>query len=213
KAGVTRNKPEQKTLSVTMVPVQGQFSRLVSATHREHVLSTEGSLQYGGRYNPPGEFGAIYLGESEAVCQAEMERAAHHRGALRPMVLARVQVRLHKVADLRDAGTLQALGTRAGDILHATDYSTPRRLARLLRAAGAEGLLVPSVTGKGSNLVIFPENLSSDSGIEVQEVLGWPQQSSNPSQLGRAEGLGQKLGQGEAPPFAPGVHQKHPEPL
>lgn len=210
---MTINEPDQKPPSITMVSVQGQFSRLVSATHRERVLSLEGSLQYGGRYNPPGEFGAIYLGESEAVCQAEMERAAHHRGALRSMVLARVEVRLHKVADLRDAGTLEALGARSADILHATDYSTPRRLARLLRAAGAEGLLVPSVTEKGFNLVIFPENLSPDSGIEVQEVLEWPEPPSGPSQLGRAEGLRQEFGQGEAPPIAPGVHQKHPEPL
>lgn len=148
--------------------LRGRFYRIVHHDRREEVLSTEGSRHYGGRYNPPAAFGALYLSEHPAVAAAEVRRAAADR-RLGPFVLATVEVGLVRLLDLTDHAVRTRLGIRPDDLV-AADYTLPRRLGSLAREAGFEGLLVPSATGLGTNLVLFPDRLDPTSSLRLLTV-------------------------------------------
>ena len=69
--------PTQDKLSaVAGRSLSGTFFRALLAAFAADPLSTEGSLRHGGRYNPPGAFGALYCGESPEVCAAEVRKRA-----------------------------------------------------------------------------------------------------------------------------------------
>lgn len=143
--------------------VRGTFYRALLAAFALEPLSVEGSLRHGGRYNPMGAFGAIYCGENPAVCAAEIRKRAEHHPVPRHR-LARIQLGLHRVLDLTDPATLTALGLRAEDLV-ADNWEPTQRIGAAARAAGFEGLLVPSAAGPGRNLVIFPDRLDTRSRI------------------------------------------------
>ncbi|CAN5119351.1 hypothetical protein BH23CHL1_BH23CHL1_05180 [soil metagenome] len=73
-------------------------------------------------------------------------------------------VRLEAVVDCRDTA-------RHGPLVswfeHPTDYSVSQSFGGAALAVGAEGLLVPSATRLGDNLVIFPTQLRPDSRLDV----------------------------------------------
>lgn len=104
----------------------------------------------GGRWNPPGEFEALYTSLSETGIRAEFERAAIKRGIstsdLLPRDLVALSVALKKVADLTDSAVLKVLGAAADDLVGESFQST-QELARVIYRAGFEGALVPSATG------------------------------------------------------------------
>ncbi len=54
--------------------VRGLWYRMVARRYRAEIDSDAGALLVGGRYNPAGEFGALYLAESEDACRAEVAR-------------------------------------------------------------------------------------------------------------------------------------------
>lgn len=123
----------------------------------------QGSLRHGGRYNPLGAFGALYCGESRAVCAAEIRKRAGGQ-RVSPYRLVRIRVALHRVLDLTDPATLAALDLRLEDLV-GDDWQRTQRLGAEARAAGFEGLLVPSAAGAGHNLVIFPDRLDARSRV------------------------------------------------
>jgi RES domain-containing protein len=135
----------------------------VSRHLRARALSTEGSERYGGRYNPKGVFGALYLGESPAVCAAELRKAAAGR-TIGSLVLATVAIRLHRVFDLTDRGVLERLALPTEDLV-TPDWSFTQELGRLTREVGFEALRVPSAAGPGSNLVLFLDRLDRASSV------------------------------------------------
>jgi len=156
--------------------LKGQFFRLVHSRFRDDPLNTKGSLQYGGRYNPPSVFGALYLAESEELAQTEVLRAVGDPSMLAGrFVCGEVQLSLKRVLDLTDPDVLQALGIARDELLTDTgdrqqDYALTRQLAHLARAAGFEALKVPSVTSQGANVVLFPENLLSTDRLDLTQV-------------------------------------------
>ena len=149
--------------------LRGTFFRALPAPFAADPLKVEGSLRHGGRYNPIGAFGALYCGESPAVCAAEIRK----RAARQPVLtyrLARIQVHLQRVLDLTDPPAAAAFGLRPDDLI-GQDWEPTQRLAAQARAAGFEGLLVPSAAGPGRNLVVFPDRLGPESHVGV---LGTP---------------------------------------
>lgn len=166
----------EKVAGIRAASAEGRLFRLVPERYREEALSTVGSLIYGGRYNPPREFGVLYLGEDEEVCWAEIRRRTGSPEFLRePRVLAEVQVELERVLDLTDEEVLRELGIEEDDLVKATgdeaeDYRLTREIARAAREAGFEALKVRSVTSRGSNLVIFTDKLSGSSRVELHEL-------------------------------------------
>ena len=143
--------------------VRGVFFRVLPAAFAKEPLSVQGSLRHGGRYNPMGAFGALYCGESRAVCAAEIRKRAAGQ-PVSPYRLVRIRVALHRVLDLTDPATLAALDLRPEDLV-GDDWQRTQRLGAQARAAGFEGLLVPSAAGAGHNLVIFLERLDPRSRV------------------------------------------------
>jgi len=132
------------------------------------VGATSFSRFVGGRWNPPGEFGALYTTTDEHDIEREMERAAEKRGItprdLLPRDIVTIAVSLHKVLDLTDPAILRAIKFNGEELTEDT-YERTCDLARAVFKAGIEGIVVPSAIGRGKNLVIFSENLTSKSTV------------------------------------------------
>ena len=152
------------------ISLQGKFFRIVSKKHQDEILDTQGSLEFGGRYNSPGVAGVLYLGESKQVCKAERERKSPSV-LLLPQVIATIKVSLQKVLDLTNPGNLKNIGIKKQDLLRSErkgdGYELPRKLAAWAYRVGYEALLVPSATGKGKNLVVFLNQCLKGSLVEV----------------------------------------------
>lgn len=146
--------------------IRGVFFRALRAAVAGEPMSAQGSLRHGGRYNPLGAFGALYCGESGAVCAAEIRKRAAGQPVSRYRLVG-IRVELHRVLDLTAPATLAALDLRPEDLV-GDDWQRTQRLGALARAAGFEGLLVPSVAGRGHNLVIFPDRLDARSRVRLE---------------------------------------------
>ncbi|MFN2432785.1 MAG: RES family NAD+ phosphorylase [Gemmatimonadota bacterium] len=125
-------------------------------------LSAEGSVRYGGRWNPRGGYGALYTSLSREALRAEMERqltrAAVPRAAFFPRRVVELEVELGRWVDLTDAAERGRRGVSLEGLV-ADDLSATRRLADKLRAEGAQAVLFPSAAGVGEHLAIFPDLL------------------------------------------------------
>lgn len=97
-----------------------------------------------------------------------MERAAEKRGItpkdLLPRDIVTIEVSLHKVLDLTDPAILRALKFNLDELTEDT-YKHTFDLARAVFQAGIEGIVDPSAIGRGKNLVVYSENLSSKSTV------------------------------------------------
>jgi len=139
------------------------------------LLGTQGSRLHGGRWNPPG-VAVLYCGLAPATVRAEwarmMERQGLPESAAYPLRLGQIAVRARAV-DLRKNGALEALG-----IEEPVSVLTPIEPSRAIGAAAArEGigaLLVPSVTGVGSNLVVITDNLEEPAEVVEASTLRGP---------------------------------------
>ena len=78
--------------------------------------------------------------------------------------LSELSASLQWVADCRDPSTL---GLTSRGLSHDTDYRATQALGAAAYSSGLEGLLVPSATGLGDNLILFPQNLLTASRITV----------------------------------------------
>jgi RES domain-containing protein len=144
-----------------------RWYRLVSARYREALSSERGAYLAGGRYNPPEQFGALYLGESPGVCRVELAR--QDLRSLSRFVLGTFRVTLAKVCDLTDPAVLRALGIKRNDLVQ-DDWLPTQQLGTLIREAGFEAALVPSAAGPHVNLVIFTDRLSDESEVRIEDV-------------------------------------------
>ncbi len=86
----------QRLAGVGVRSVAGTWYRVVSRGYRDQAQSNEGSRLRGGRYNPPGEFGGLYLAESQEACRAELLR---HTDVFPDLSLATFDVSLSRVLD------------------------------------------------------------------------------------------------------------------
>ena len=118
------------------------------------------------RFSEREVFSALYLATAPEVCLGEIYR--HITPELLPSLndfrLSELSASLQRVADCRDPS---ALGLTPGDLSHDTDYRAPQALVAAAASGGLEGLLVPSATGLGDNLILFTQNLLADSRITV----------------------------------------------
>ena len=126
----------------------------------------DGAFQWGGRYNAPGEFGALYLSKTQKGCAAEITRRPAHPTKY---IIGKIRIKLGKVCDLTDEDLLKKLGLTR-DHLTADDLAETQALGDLIRDAGFEGIIVPSAAGDFNNLVIFVDRLSSASSIDLEEI-------------------------------------------
>ena len=136
-------------------------------------LATEGSLAGGGRYNPAGEFGALYASEEAQTARKEVARGLLRRG-VNPASFPPgswwdydLEITLTAVLDLTDAAVLSELGIAPGALV-AELAAITRQIAAEARSRGYQGLLVPSAASPGAkNLVVFAEGIAGN--VQVLE--------------------------------------------
>lgn len=130
-------------------------------------LSLEGSLKFGGRYNTPYQFGAIYCAQKEETCWAEIEKK--FGGPVKRTQFSVVPMRVHlkKVLDLTDSDILSKLKITLRDLTDPNDYTLTRQIALSAREAGFEGIIAPSSAGPGTILAIFSDRLSPQSRLSI----------------------------------------------
>lgn len=132
-------------------------------------LSLEGSVAYGGRYNPPYQFGALYCGLSEEICQSEILKTLEGPIDRRRFIVASLSVRLQKVLDLTDEDIFAKLKIDSKSLIDPIDYNLTRRIAAEAREAGFEGILAPSARGTGRILAVFSDRLDRKSKITISK--------------------------------------------
>jgi len=150
------------------------------------LISGEGSRRFGGRWNPAREMAAVY-GSLDAET-AMAETLAHVRyyalpeHAAMPRVFVAIEVKVERVIDLRSHRTQQSLGVTVATMmgsdwrasLNAPTGEQPcvtQLIGRLASNAKLHGMLVPSAAHPGgSNLVVFPANLTSKCILKVKQL-------------------------------------------
>ena len=147
------------------------------------ILMGQGSFLYGGRWNAPGSFRAVY-GSTVAVVAVQESRAnAEYAGMSLPFrtprLLVVVELALRKVLDLTAPEAREHLGVTA-DELRAEDWrkvqaegfeSFTQSLGRAVFENGGHGMLVPSArVADGVTVVYLPENRASADEANVCEA-------------------------------------------
>ncbi len=159
---------EKRLLEIKPISLNASCYRIVSQKY--DALNTNGSLLYPGRYNS-GEFLVLYTSDSREVCGAELARKAEIKTKL-ICKIAKLNVKLKKVFDLTNEKNLKVLDIQK-DSLIGSSWNFTQHIASLAYRKGYEALLVPSATGKGNNIILFPENFTKDSTIkkETEEII------------------------------------------
>jgi len=146
---------------IKLVSLSKIFFRLVPLKYTNEILNPQGNDESGGRYNPPGEFTVLYLGESENVCKAE-RNAKTSPNLLASQILGKIGISLRKVLDLTDDTNLKKLGLKKKDLIYTEiegGWNLTQQIARLAYQIEVEAILVPSSTGKGNNLAVFDKHI------------------------------------------------------
>ncbi|MBU2574388.1 MAG: RES family NAD+ phosphorylase [Elusimicrobia bacterium] len=161
--------------SIPSLPFSGLVYRAVPEASRNKILSTEGNRYYPGRYHVAGETGILYTSVKLDVAIREMERH-DYRANQGELVASKIKVKLQKVLDLTQTAILAKLAAilakpgLSKDDLISPDFSITHAISLRAREAGLQGLLVPSATKSGVNLIIFENNLAEGCLIEVEEI-------------------------------------------
>jgi RES domain-containing protein len=154
---VGRETPVWRTLdSVYLDQAEHHFDEYVRA-----VLL--GSVAAGGRYNPRGEFGALYTASDEDTAWEEVAARFRRQGVERlppDMGVIALVLSAGRYADLTDAATRERWEV-SEETLSAGDPTAGQAeqchaLARAVHAVG-DFLAAPSARAGGSNLPLYPD--------------------------------------------------------
>lgn len=143
--------------------------RVVPEALRDKILSTEGNRYYPGRYHIAGETGILYTSLEREVAVRELGRHASRSNLQGQLAAGKIKVKLQKVLNLTQGVVLAKLGL-SKEALVGSDWSLTHAISHQARRAGFQGLLAPSATGSGVNLVVFENNLGEGCLIEVEEI-------------------------------------------
>lgn len=136
-------------------------------------LDSAGSLLVSGRYNRGSDqfledqtWPALYLALRAETALGEIVRHVTPGllDKLNDFRMSELAVELAAVLDCHDA---TVLGLSSDDLTPDHDFEATQELAAAAIARGAEGILIPSATGLGDNLIIFPAQLRSASRLAV----------------------------------------------
>jgi RES domain-containing protein len=141
----------------------------------EYVRRTLAASQAaGGRFNPPGEFGALYAASDESTAWEEIAARFRRQGinGLPPeMGMIGILIPVGRYADLTDPST-RSLWEISEAALTADEPSPEQRemcwtVARSVRAL-ADFLVTASVRSEGDNVPLYPDRDGSEIRMELQ---------------------------------------------
>ncbi|MBI5711553.1 MAG: RES family NAD+ phosphorylase [Candidatus Eisenbacteria bacterium] len=145
------------------------------------LLSGEGALASGGRWNAPGAFRVVYVSLTAETALSEALARFRSAGvpdsAAMPLLVVAVQVRLKLVLDLSDDASIRAAGLARRSLL-GEDWrrsnqegkeALAQAVGRTVQVLELEGLLVPSAAAPGqTNLVVFPDRVRPGGGLRIR---------------------------------------------
>ena len=147
------------------------------------LLSGEGALKSGGRWNAPGSFPVVYLAQNIEGAIAESLGVADRYGfdpATRlPMTLVAIDAALERVLDLSDAAVRKALDVTISQMNGcswradngAAIEALTQAIGRAAHEAGLQGILVPSsVKRTFRNINVFPENIGRTGALRIRRA-------------------------------------------
>ena len=155
--------------SLTTVSFERSVYRVVVERFKDKVLSTEGNRFFPGRYHLSGEGGILYTSLTKEIAIKEIERHVSRAMLQGRLAIATINITLDKVLDLTQASTLKIIGLSKSDLI-SSDYSITQAISMIAREAGLRGLIVPSATSGGNNLIIFENNLGKRGLIEIDDI-------------------------------------------
>ena len=121
----------------------------------DHALAH--TLETGGRFNPPGTFGAVYLSLDAAT-------PVHESDA--PEVILELDAQLSAVLDLHRPEALRKYGLSRDEVCGG-DHGPCQRAGRAIRDDGYEAVRYPSAVGDGVNLAVFWDRRRPDSSLRL----------------------------------------------
>ncbi len=149
----------------------GAAYRQCHPDHTDFRATVRASLGHPFRFNPPGEFGVLYVALDRHTARAELQRQAQRLGvplsSMAPRLMLHLEVRLSRVLDLTDARVREAWGLSPDD-LASNDYARCQQTARAARKHGFEAIRYPSATGDGENLAIFYDSIDRESWVRIE---------------------------------------------
>lgn len=149
---------------------RGTVYRAVLKHHKDQLLSTEGNRYAPGRYHTKGEAGILYTSLTRHTALKEIERHALPATLQAGIVIGKINICLRKILDLTDKAILHRLHLTQ-EMLVTHEWSTNQAISILVRRAGFQGLITPSATDEGDNLIVFENNFGEGCSLEIEEVL------------------------------------------
>jgi RES domain-containing protein len=155
----------------------------IEYANKRDLISGEGTKRNGSRWTPPGSFATVHVSLDVKTAMAESLGTQQLYGialtARFPLTIVAIDVRLNRLIDLADVRVLVDLGLTRQKLLRCRwrqsmdkgREALTQALGRVAFEAGLEGLFVPSAqTRKGSNLIVFPDNLQKGSTLAIQNA-------------------------------------------
>ena len=142
-------------------PISGSYYRMLDSRFGSKMDEISPSLIYGGRYNPAGEFGVLYLAIAPRCAYAELFRQVEGvKEDLPAQVVGTFRVDLRKCLDLTDSHVVKSLGIGVADLTVHADFQMTHQISQAARHVGFEALLAPSAANSEcKNLVVYKDKL------------------------------------------------------
>lgn len=168
------------------ISLAGVAFRTIHIKHLNTCLSSIGSLQFGGRYNPPLAFETLYLADHPLTSLLEVETLVKVAASLQripkpPQLVLSVEYKLSAVFDLTNLENQRALSTNLQELTgnwrllnglgHVASTQVLGEVA--FSVPKIEALKVPSARNpKTYNLVVFPDKLLDSNFVRVYDDSG-----------------------------------------
>jgi RES domain-containing protein len=152
-------------------PLCGVWFRSVPARWMDpgRVLNGEGTSLHGGRFAPPGTL-AVFLSATDQLATAEVTMRKSRLGGSAlisvdkyPRIVFGVEVSLERVLAFSKRSMPRALHSLHGPCLDKESLAPSLEIGRELLRRSIEAVRFPSVTGRGSNLVVYNRNCDPSS--------------------------------------------------
>lgn len=183
---LTASELSQALASLTVQQEAGVAYRVIHAKYADSALSSIGSLKFGGRYNPPQTFEALYLASNPVAALQEVNAVIQTESGLLgvkgpPRILLSVDYKLQAILDVCNPNTQSVLEINLAELIapwRPVNAQGRLALTQILGTAvddlqSIEALKVPSARDLNThNVVIFVDRLRSDSSLRVYDDSG-----------------------------------------